>query len=290
MRVVDLDHQAGVDDGAVLLRQGLGDSKNVFLFAAVELVFARRRHAGGSDHWQEGVKGADADHRRFEVLYVSLQGLVARVPHGPDTDPVPGHADEALRLSIFLIELGKQPLVRTRGDDIARLGCGRRTPPFETVKAFADVARPALRLAELPITDDVDATLRLLAYDLGHALSQSVLIGAFVVCLPVFLGSEDVDELRGTDEAADMRGQNLRHSSAPCLTKAGGGNGTAETPGGEDQGRPAHIPTTGLDRTVCEPQLITAFAASRWLWSVVLGSSPGWRPKPQYPAIPNSGR
>jgi hypothetical protein len=63
---------------------------------------------------------------------------------------------------------------------------------LEAVESFQDVLRPADRLAELAVADNVDAGFGLFADDCGYAVLQYLVVGCLVDSLAAVLGSQDV--------------------------------------------------------------------------------------------------
>src|SRR5262249_16451113 len=67
-----------------------------------------------------------------------------------------------------------------------------------------DVEGPVAALAELAVADDVDARLGLPAHDRVDRLLQTSLVGGFIVGLAILDLVQELDEVRGPDQAADM--------------------------------------------------------------------------------------
>src|SRR5262249_27779605 len=68
--------------------------------------------------------------------------------------------------------------------------------------------RPADRLAELAVADDVDAGLRLLPHDLGDGIGQALVIGFLVEPLACLARAQELLQLGRPDQAADVGGEN----------------------------------------------------------------------------------
>src|SRR5262249_20599233 len=89
------------------------------------------------------------------------------------------------------------------GQGILGLLRGQR-PTGDATEAVMDVEGPVAALAELAVADDVDARLGLLAHDRVDRLLQTNLVGGFVVGLAILDLAQELDELRGPDQAADV--------------------------------------------------------------------------------------
>jgi hypothetical protein len=68
--------------------------------------------------------------------------------------------------------------------------------------------RPADRLAEFSIADNVDASLCLVPHYIGNRRRQTFLIGTFVVRLFRLLAAQEILQRLWTDQAPDMRREN----------------------------------------------------------------------------------
>ena len=74
--VVDLEDEAGVDDGAVLLAHGLGDGGEELLLGGVEAVPTLQLDGAGGDGRDEGFFGREALQGRLEgCRYPAARGL-----------------------------------------------------------------------------------------------------------------------------------------------------------------------------------------------------------------------
>src|SRR6185503_9980735 len=83
----------------------------------------------------------------------------------------------------------------------------RGRPALESAQALERVLRPADALAELAVARHVDAGGGLLAHYFGDRARQACTMSALVVGLPGLLGADERQQRRGTDQAADVRGQ-----------------------------------------------------------------------------------
>src|SRR5262249_13206960 len=89
------------------------------------------------------------------------------------------------------------------GHGILGLLRGQR-PTGDATEAVVDVEGPVAALAELAVADDVDARLGLPAHDRVDRLLQTSLVGGFIAGLAILDLVQELDELRGPDQAADM--------------------------------------------------------------------------------------
>ena len=83
---------------------------------------------------------------------------------------------------------------------------GRIRPVLEAVETLEDVPRPADRLAELAVADEVDPDLGLLGHDVRHRAAQAVR-QLLLVGFADGLRLQEGDQLGWADEASDVRGQ-----------------------------------------------------------------------------------
>ncbi len=90
-------------------------------------------------------------------------------------------------------------------------------PVLEAVEPFEDVARPADRLAELAVTDEVDADLGLLMHDFVDTAREqrSNWASSDGVTGPTRLHGSD--QIVGPHQAADMR----REDAVGCYASSG---------------------------------------------------------------------
>src|SRR5262249_10155426 len=116
------------------------------------------------------------------------------------------------------VELGEPAAVDAAGEGIA---AGLERPPLEAAEPEQRVLRPADRLAELAVADDVEPDRGLPAHHLGDRVLQAFGIGRGVERPAGFLGGEEFAQRRWADQAADMRGQDASraalHLSSPAL-------------------------------------------------------------------------
>ena len=70
-----------------------------------------------------------------------------------------------------------------------------------------NIEGPVVDFAEFAIADDIDTGLGLLPHDLGDGIAQRIVVGSGWQSFLVLDRPQHVDEFLGTDQAADMRGQ-----------------------------------------------------------------------------------
>ena len=187
--VVDLEHEPGVDDLAVLDAQGVGERPDERLVALVELVLqpvrARRR-----DDREEAAGDVDRAQRRLEVVDVALHrravvGDRARA-HPLDAlarrrgaarvlavlDEVAALADlDRLDRVVALVVLGERLAVEVGGELVHPRQVDR--PLLDPADAVVEVGDPA-DLAELAVVDEVEPDVGLAADDVGDRLALRV--------------------------------------------------------------------------------------------------------------------
>ena len=173
MGVIDLQHQAGVDDRPVLLPKCVGHGVDVLLLGRVVDVLALVGHTRRRDHRQERgdlvTRAAGGVDGGLDVGDVALQRVMAGVRDRADAHGIAHDVLESLRLVVLGVELGEALDVGARAERALRVGrrAVRVGAVLESVEPFEDVARPADRLAELAITDEIDPDLGLLPHDVA---------------------------------------------------------------------------------------------------------------------------
>ena len=188
-RIVDLQHQAGVDDRLVFLAHGVGAGEDELVVALVVLV-ADARAARRPDRGHEAFADAAGGKRRLEVGDVGGDGLVAGVADRPDAErPVVGARpgrDAGLGIAVGRGEaLAVAPVGEARQHGVARRrALGRHVVETETL--HLEVGQPrervappgavvdlvAHRLAVLAVARHRDAGGDLAAHDVGHRLRK----------------------------------------------------------------------------------------------------------------------
>ncbi len=156
---------------------------------------------------------------RFSISVRIARSLVADGPRA-DINAIPAVAPATTRpfRDAFgpRVVIGESPIVAAGGPQVPFLPLRCRLA-LEAGEAFDDVTEEA-RLALLPIGDDVDARLRLLADDVGHRLLDQPSIGLAVVRLPPILRPKNGNEGIGSGEAADVRRQDPVRASLHRLS------------------------------------------------------------------------
>ena len=160
-RVVDLEHEASVDDRPVLLVERVGQGLLVLLVSPVEAVGQRGEDVGRRDGRHEHLFVGPALHRDSEILDVGLHRGLAPVGDRPRADidaELAGVAapPEPFRDAIGpCVVVGEVEVLAARGTGAAFLP-GRRRLALEAGEALHDVTEEA-RLALLAVGDDVEA-------------------------------------------------------------------------------------------------------------------------------------
>src|SRR5262245_614894 len=100
---------------------------------------------------------------------------------GPELRGTLAHSGEALRGLVLVVEIRKV-LAILAGDRGAEAG-GVVRALLETGNPLQHIPRPADRLAEFAVADDVDADLRLPLDHLGDRTSNTLLVGCGLIWL-----------------------------------------------------------------------------------------------------------
>ena len=145
----------------------------------------------------------DALQRGLEVVDVALELRLAGVADRTDADRIHRGRDAFARVELG-VELGEFLAVDAA---LERVGARLERPPLEAAQAFEHVLRPADRLAELAVADDVDAGVGLLAHDGGDRLGEAAVIGRLVEAVALLPGAQELLQLGRPDQAADMGGE-----------------------------------------------------------------------------------
>src|SRR5262249_18719789 len=148
----------------------------------------------------------------LEVGDVALKRLMPDITDGSGDHPgselrgVPTHSGKALRGLVLVVEVRKvlAILAGDRGAEASTVVLAL----LETGDPLQHIPRPADRLAEFAVADDVDADLRLLLHRLRDRASKTFLIAREIVWFMILLLLEKRHELGGTNEAPHMRRQN----------------------------------------------------------------------------------
>src|SRR6266446_1822881 len=210
-RVVELHQQTGIDDRLVLGVHRIGDRLLEIIVARIIFVLAIGNDARRRRHGQERFHHLDAVERILEVVDVLLQLGLTGISDRRHHYRVHDGFDLVARIELR-VELRKTRPVDATGERIA----ARKRPPLETAEAKERVLRPADRFSELAVADDVDADLGLLAHDFGNGCLEASRIGSLVEGLAGLFRGEKLAQRRGTDEAADMGGEDPIRAAFHC--------------------------------------------------------------------------
>ena len=231
-RVVELQHQARVDDRGVLLAHRVRAGVHHLLVVGVEVV-AEPRAAARRHRVQEAVGDARGRHRRLHVgdvpLYVVLP-LVGDRPAADRRDRLPGSAAPRLRSGPVRVQerLPVTALAERREPDLARLGLRLRYlrdgqvgqldvgQPLEHVGPPGAVVIPlAHRVPVLAVVDQVDADVALPGDDVRHRRAQPAQVGRLVGEIPLRPPLVERDQVLRSWQAARVAGQDpVRHISS----------------------------------------------------------------------------
>ncbi len=195
LRRIDLDVEAGRDDGFVLLVHRLGEREQVLLLGLVVLVDARAERAQRRRrHGHERAFHVDAGERRFQSCELGIELVHTLVGDRPRAHRQVGRRPDG-RVGLDLRRqphgrLDRRPrLVEVR--ELLALACDgsvhlvarqTRVQPeerllvlahLEAAQAVAHVAQERV-LAELAVVDDVDAGFGLLAHDIADGACRAV--------------------------------------------------------------------------------------------------------------------
>src|SRR5262249_13735030 len=207
-RVVDLEHEARVDDCSVLLVERVGQGLLVLLVGLVEAVGQRGEDVGRRDGRQEHLLVGPALHRDSQIVDIGLHCRLAPVGDRPRADvdaelACVAASAEALRDAIGPRVIVGEVQVLAAGGAGAALLPWRRRLALEADKALHDVAEEA-RLALLAVGDDVDTGLGLPPNDVVHGFAHQPGVSVAIVWLPAVLRFQDRDEGVGSRQAADV--------------------------------------------------------------------------------------
>src|SRR6266545_1938990 len=159
VRVVNLEQEAGVGDGLVLLMHGIRDGVEKILIALVILVFHPMLDGPGRHSRQKRLLLLHTLEGSFEVVDVGLDGSLASKPERASADHLP--APQVASAGKIFCELL----------DVAAIDPRQRAPWFGSAffvpaETLAGVVRK-VSLAELAVVDAVETNGNLLLHDLG---------------------------------------------------------------------------------------------------------------------------
>ncbi len=159
-RVVDLQHQPGVGDGAIFLAHGLGQRPGIILLSLVVQVRLQRFQARRRHHAHERLRRLGAFQPRLESRDVGGDLRLAAVGDLSAADHLEGPLGLAPAAGGVLVELAEVRAVLA-GEHLAV-----QRPHLEAGHAAGHVVHPGAvidladhRLGELPVADDVDPGL-----------------------------------------------------------------------------------------------------------------------------------
>ncbi len=223
-RIVELQHQARLDDGPVLFAHCIGRGEQEFLVGLVVGV-ADPRGAAGGDGGHEALLDARRFERRLEVGDVGLDCIAADIAEWAHAHGACCWA-RACRDSGFGIGIrsGKSHPVaaigETRQHGLSRAGAPRRhvvhvgPSEIEAAQTVIRVAHPCAvvdavshGLAELAVARDIDTEFCLAPDDLRHGGAQVVLKCLLVARFARFTRPVRRYQVVRARQAADMRGE-----------------------------------------------------------------------------------
>ncbi len=204
-RVIDLQHEPGIDDRAVFLAQRVGQRVQVLFLALVVFVAVPVREIGWRHRRHERLLVAHSGKYFLQRRDVLLQRGHALVRNRPGAHPAgaPGLAGRAGHLRRPGIEFRKRPVLARLVPVIRRLGAVAR---LDAGQAFVDVGDKA-DAAHLAVGDDVDAGICLAAHGLGDGALDARRERRLVDLLAALLPQDHCPQIVGPRQAADMRRQ-----------------------------------------------------------------------------------
>src|SRR5262249_32733178 len=197
-RVVDLQNEASLNDGLVLLVQRVCHGGEKRVFSRIEAVFALVK---GRDSGHERLFYPDALEGFLEVLDVSCNRLPL-VGDGAGADLRRGC--DRLGLPVLVIKLREcVPVSSPRPGMLARPQRSRLKPREALVGVGVEAQLPLLAVA-----DDGNATLHLLPDRLGHGAAHAGCQGLVVIGVAALSCPDHLLQVWRTDHAANMGGEN----------------------------------------------------------------------------------
>ena len=127
-RVVELEHEAGIDDHAILRAHRVGDRLNALLLGPVVFVLAVRDHARRRRNRQECLLDLHRFQCRLEIVDVALELRLARVGDRADADRFGRRGDAVARVELG-VEFGEALAV---GAARERVGARLDRPALES--------------------------------------------------------------------------------------------------------------------------------------------------------------
>jgi hypothetical protein len=200
--VINLNDEASIADGAIVLAERVGNGVDVVFFARVILVDAVPDGAGGRNDRKKRLLDLDSAEGGFQVVDVALHGRGIGVLDRADAN-VGGHTGKApgefgLHHIRKALEVAPEPSERS----------SQIRAVLEARDTFEDVIRPT-GFAEFAVVNDVDAGLGLPLDDIGDGIGERVLKFPFVFRRRGRQGhASQLAKARRTDDAADVGSKN----------------------------------------------------------------------------------
>ena len=167
VRIVDLQDEAGFDDGLVFFAHGVRDSEEIFLIGFVKIILhpmfhGARRHGGQKCFFIFLVLK-----REFEIRDVGIHFLLADVFqrfHAIEDPRVMADGRPAAAVEIF------GELQHVASENRRRLEIGTRRALDESAQSFLRITGE-IRFSQFAVVDDVDAALDLFLHDFGDGFA-----------------------------------------------------------------------------------------------------------------------
>ena len=204
IRIVDLQHEFGVDDRLVFLPHGVCDSEQIGFIARVVLVLHPVFHSAGRDRRQKSFFDLLALECCLQIVNVRLYFLLADILERFDTIKNPrvmadGGAPAAVEVIFELDQIA--------AEDRRRLEVGACRPLDEAAESFFGVAGE-IRLAQLAVVHDVHSAVDLFLHNFRHRLARATGERGPVVALSFVAGNKHFHQIRRARQAADMSDEN----------------------------------------------------------------------------------
>ena len=123
---------------------------------------------------------------------------------GPYANGICGGVNTISRIH-FSIEGSKFAAIKTA---IEGIGVACHGAAFKAAQAIQRILRPANAFAKFTITGNINTDLGLLRDNVRHRMGEAGFIGGQIERFARLLGADEIFEVIGADEAADMCGQN----------------------------------------------------------------------------------
>jgi len=165
-----------------------------------------RQRARRRDDRQEGACDLHFGCRGLEIGDVALDLHIRVAELAVDDEARAEPLVQPRKAVVFRVEFGEGDAILPTADGrhgVLGLFRGQR-PGGDAGEAVVNVKGPVAALAELAVADDVDARVGLLAHDSVDRILQTGLVGGFIVGFAILDLVQELDELRGADQAADV--------------------------------------------------------------------------------------